>query len=394
MNYGYPMNYQDFDFSCPRQIIFGAGKFKDLPRLLEKYGRKVVLITVAEATIYKRMEEQLISAKKDWLRFTVLDEPSDISINEIKKSIKDFIPDVVIALGGGSVIDTGKVISALLNNSGDLMDYLEVVGKGLPLINRGVPLIAIPTTAGTGSEVTRNAVIDVPDRKLKVSLRSQNIQADVALVDPEFTLTLPLKPSIYSGMDAFIQVIEPYVSIKSNRMSDLFCLEGIRKASVALPAVFSNPHDLQSRVEMSWVSLLGGISLANAGLGAVHGFAGVIGGMYHAPHGAICASLLPAVMEGNLNALKLRGNESNIHYHRYEEIFQIVTQNGNAKSKDGLRWFRHLLNQFQIPSLRTFGIKKDELPAIIASAKVASSMKANPVVLSDKELYSVLENAY
>jgi alcohol dehydrogenase class IV len=388
------MNKREFVFSSSKQLIFGPGKLLELPRILENYGQNVLFIRYSDDYLCQKAEELLSSAKKKWRAYIVCDEPTVSSIEKINKSIHDFIPDVIVAFGGGSVIDTGKVISALLTNPGELMDYLEVVGKGKPLVNKSIPLIAIPTTAGTGSEVTRNAVIDVPERKVKVSLRSQFIQPEIALIDPELTLTLPVNASIYSGLDAFIQVIEPYVSIKSNRMTDLFCREGIQKAAVALPGVFLSGDDLNLRIEMSWVSLLGGLCLANAGLGAVHGFAGTIGGMFHAPHGAICASLLPSVMKGNLLALKQRGEEKSIFYSRYIEIFEIVTNNCDTSIQVGLDWFNSLIKQLKIPCLKDFGIQKNDFQMIIQQSKVASSMKANPVVLNDGELFAILEDAY
>jgi alcohol dehydrogenase class IV len=388
------MNNRDFVFSTTKQIIFGPGKLMELTGILENYGKNVLLIGFLDVRLRQKVEELLSSSKKVWRTHIVFTEPSISSIEKIKKTISDFVPDVIIALGGGSVIDTGKVISILLTNPGELLDYLEVVGKGKPLANKSIPLIAIPTTAGTGSEVTRNAVIDVPEKKVKVSLRSQFIQPEIALIDPELTLSLPINASMFSGMDAFIQVIEPYVSIKSNRMTDLFCREGIQKAAVALPGVFLSGDDLNMRIEMSWVSLLGGLCLANAGLGAVHGFAGSIGGMFHAPHGAICASLLPSVMKGNLQALKQRGQEKSIFYSRYIEIFDIVTNNCNTNIQVGLDWFNSLINHLRIPCLKDFGIKKDDFQMIIQQSKVSSSMKANPVVLNDGELYAILEDAY
>jgi alcohol dehydrogenase class IV len=386
--------YQAFSFSSPAQIYFGPGKLAELSNLLERYGRNVLLVGLSSQKYFPKVELMLRDSKKEWRTCSVQGEPSIASIYRIQKSLGGFVPDLVIAIGGGSVIDTSKVLAALATNSGDLLDYLEVVGKGHPLEKRAAPLIAIPTTAGTGSEVTRNAVLGVPEKKVKVSLRSPFIQAEIALIDPELTLSLPPDTTIFSGMDAFTQVIEPYVSIKANRFTDMLCQDGIRTAVSALPGVFQNGQDLHSRTEMSWVSLLGGLCLANAGLGAVHGFAAVIGGMFHAAHGAVCASLLPFVIQGNLEALRTHGQMESSFYQRYVDIFKIVIGKEYVSIQEGLDWFLKLVHQFHIPCLKDFGIRKEDFSEIIHQAKNASSMKANPVVLNDDELFAILDNAY
>ena len=385
---------QVFSFSSPKQIIFGPGKLAELTNILTGYGRKVLLVGSASGRHFQKIEQFLQDAKKEWQICPIHGEPSITSIYEIWKSLAGFLPDLVIAIGGGSVIDTGKVLAALTTNPGDLLDYLEVVGKGHPLGKRAIPLIAIPTTAGTGSEVTKNAVLGVPEKKVKVSLRSPFIQAEIALVDPELTLSLSPEITVYSGMDAFTQLIEPYVSIKANRFTDMLSLDGIRTAVSALPGVYQNGQDLHSRTEMSWVSLLGGLCLANAGLGAVHGFAAVIGGMFHASHGAVCASLLPFVIQVNLEALRTRGQMESSFYHRYVDIFKMVTEKESVSIQEGVDWFLQLVHQFHIPCLKDFGICKEDFSEIIRQAKNASSMKANPVVLNDDELLTILNNAY
>jgi len=387
------MNNKSFNFSTSHNIIFGVGKVAELSKIIESFGRKVFIVRSPIENNISKLIQILENASKGWISYTINQEPTLKIIDEVVKSAREFETELVIALGGGSVIDTGKAVSALLTNPGELIDYLEVVGKGLPLQKKSIPLIAIPTTAGTGSEVTRNAVIEVPEKKVKVSLRGIYIQPEVALIDPEFTLSVPAQVTAYSGMDAFIQVLEPYVSTKANLMTDIFCREGIYKAALSLRKAYSDGQNLSARVDMSWVSLLGGICLSNAGLGAVHGFAGPIGGMFHVPHGAICACLLPAVMEVNIKALNQRDSENN-SFKRYHEIFQIVTGNSNVSIKAGLEWFGELHDRLQIPSLKKLGIEKDNFLDIIQQSKVASSMKANPIVLNDDELNEILEKSY
>ena len=384
---------QNFNFSTSHNIIFGAGKITELSKVIETYGNKVLIVRTPLENNISKVINIIEKAKKDWISYTVVNEPTIEIIDDVVKSAREFDTALVIAVGGGSVIDTGKAVSALLTNPGQLIDYLEVVGKGLPLKKRSVPLIAIPTTAGTGSETTRNAVIEVTEKRVKVSLRGIFIQPEVALIDPEFTLSVPPQVTAYSGMDAFIQVIEPYVSLKANRMTDIFCREGIKSAASSLLKAYSDGNDLSARINMSWVSLLGGICLANSGLGAVHGFAGSIGGMFHIPHGAICASLLPAVMEVNIRALKKRDPDS-ISIDRYQEIFQLVTGNPIICVQDGLNWFGDFHAKLQIPSLKKLGILKINFSEIIRQSKVASSMKTNPVVLNDEELNEILEKAF
>jgi alcohol dehydrogenase class IV len=387
------MNIHLFDFSTPRNIIFGVGKIAELSRVINSFGNKVLIVRTPLENNISVVFDILKKNNKEWISYVVENEPTTLTIDELVKTARDFKTECVVALGGGSVIDSGKAVSALLTNPGQLMDYLEVVGKGLPLQKKSVPLIAIPTTAGTGSEATRNAVIEVPENKVKVSLRSYFLQPEFAIVDPEFTISVPAQVTAYSGMDAFIQVIEPYVSIKANLMTDMFCREGIAKASSSLVKVFSDGENLSARIEMSWVSLLGGICLANAGLGAVHGFAGSIGGIFHIPHGAICASLLPAVIEVNISALMQR-DENSLSIDRYLEIFRIVTDNPSTSILTGLKWFKDLHAALKIPTLSNLGIQKENFPDIIKQAKVASSMKANPIMLNDKELNEILEKSY
>jgi alcohol dehydrogenase class IV len=387
------MNNQNFYFSTSHNIIFGVGKISELSNVIEMYGNKVLIIRTPLENNISKVINIIEKVNKKWISYSVDHEPTTAIIDDVVKSAREFNTELVIAIGGGSVMDTGKAVSALLTNPGQLIDYLEIVGKGLPLQKKSVPLIAIPTTAGTGSEVTRNAVIEVPEKKVKVSLRGLFIQPEVALIDPELTLSVPAQVTAYSGMDAFIQVIEPYVSTKANLMTDIFCREGIKNAANSLLKAYSNGNDLSTRVNMSWVSLLGGICLANSGLGAVHGFAGPIGGMFHIPHGAICASLLPAVMEVNIIALQQRVPDS-ISIDRYKEIFNIVTGKPNTSVQNGLNWFKELYEKLQLPSLRKLGISKDNFSDIIMQSKVASSMKANPILLNDAEINEILEKAF
>jgi len=289
--------------------------------------------------------------------------------------------DVVIAIGGGSVIDAAKAVAILANNSGEPLDYLEVVGRGQPFEHGSLPVIAVPTTAGTGSEVTRNAVLGSKEHGVKASLRSPDMLPRVAVVDPELAFELPPAITASTGMDALTQLIEPYVSARANAMTDMFCVEGITRVARSLRRAYSDGHDRDARADMAFAALLGGLALANAGLGVVHGFAAPIGGMYDAPHGAVCAALLPHGMAANLHA----------RTDRFTVIARLLTGRAEATADDGVEWVRQLSIDLSIAGLSTYGVTDSQ--ELIEKAAKASSMKANPVILSDAELHGVLRAA-
>jgi alcohol dehydrogenase class IV len=300
--------------------------------------------------------------------------------------------DLVIGFGGGSALDAGKAIAALAANPGEILDYLEVVGRGQPLQNAPLPYLAIPTTAGTGSEVTRNAVIGVPAERVKVSLRSPRMLARVALVDPELCYGLPPEITASTGMDALTQLIEPLVCNRPSPLTDALCRDGIARTAWALPRAYADGMDAEARQAMSLASLFGGMALANARLGAVHGFAGVIGGMYPAPHGAVCARLLPPVTEQNLRALRQREPQNPV-IQRYEEVTRLLTGDRSAGPEDAVPWLEALGSTLAIPPLSRYGVKACDLDAIVAKSERASSMQGNPIRLTPEELAEILERA-
>jgi alcohol dehydrogenase class IV len=255
-----------------------------------------------------------------------------------------------------------------------------VIGGARPLDHPAAPCIAIPTTAGTGSEVTRNAVLGSPERGVKASMRHASMLPKVAVVDPELTLGLPRALTASTGLDALTQLIEPYLSVRANPLTDALCVEGIRRAARALPRAWDTPGDPEARAEMCFASLLGGMALANAGLGAVHGFAAPIGGMWAAPHGAVCAALLPYAMEVNLRAVRDRV--------RFEEVARLLTGLPHATAEDGVKWIAELVTRLEIPRLREYGIGEADVDMLVEKAAAASSMKGNPAVLTAEELIS------
>jgi alcohol dehydrogenase class IV len=300
--------------------------------------------------------------------------------------------DLVIALGGGSAIDAAKAIAALLTNPGEVLDYLEVVGRGQPLPCRAAPFIAVPTTAGTGSEVTRNAVLGSPEHRVKVSLRSPLMLPRLAAVDPELTVGLPPAITASTGLDALTQLIEPYVSVRANALTDGFCLEGLRRVRHSLRRAYHQGGDIDARTDMALASLLGGLSLANAALGVVHGFAAPIGGMFPAPHGAVCAAVLPYGMAANIRALRQRAPEAE-PLRRYETVAHVLTGKADAKPEDGVWWVNELCRELAIAPLRSYGIGEGDVPILVEKASRASSTKGNPIVLTTNELGEILRGS-
>ena len=301
--------------------------------------------------------------------------------------------ELIIGFGGGSAIDAGKAIAALSTNPGNPMDYLEIIGKGQALRYPSLPFLAIPTTAGTGAEVTRNAVLSSPENRVKVSLRSSLILPKLALIDPKLTLSVPPSITASTGLDALTQCIEPFVTHFANPLTDGICRQGIQFAARSLLKAFEHGDNLAARIDMSLASLIGGLALANAKLGAVHGFAGPLGGMYpNIPHGVICGRLLPFVVETNVNALISREPESPA-LSRFQEIAKLTTGNSNANARDGIFWIKDLANQLEIPPLSKYGIVARDYSEIIEKSKQASSMKGNPIQLKDSELHFILDQA-
>jgi alcohol dehydrogenase class IV len=295
-------------------------------------------------------------------------------------------------VGGGSAIDAGKAIAAIATNGGEPLDFLEVVGKGRTIATPPLPIIAVPTTAGTGSEVTRNAVLGSPEHGMKASLRSPLMLPRVALVDPELTYGLPHAVTASTGLDALTQLIEPYVSARANPVTDALCLEGIRLAAGALRCACRDGADRAARHDMSLASLFGGLVLANAGLGVVHGFASPLGGRWKAPHGALCAAVLPHGMAANIAALRSRAPQHPA-LQRYAVVARLLTGEAEATPEDGVDWVQALCAELDVPRLRTWGIAEADLPGIVESAARASSMQANPLPLSHEELLNVVKHA-
>ncbi|MGA2328303.1 MAG: iron-containing alcohol dehydrogenase [Bryobacteraceae bacterium] len=374
-----------FEFATATRIVFGAGAVRELAPAAKSMGRRALLVAGVSPAL-------LGEAGLDCALLAVEGEPTLELVRRGVALARQERCDLVIGLGGGSAIDAGKAVAALLANGGDPLDYLEVIGAGRSLDTPSAPFIAIPTTAGTGAEVTRNAVLASPEHRLKASLRSPWMLPRLALVDPELTFGLPPAITASTGLDALTQLIEPYVSVRANPMTDLFCVEGMGRAARSLGRAFADGRDAEARTDMSLASLLGGLALANAGLGVVHGFAAPIGGMFDAPHGAVCAALLPHGMEVNIRALRARAPGSE-PLGRYRTVARLLTGNPSAAAEDGVEWVSRTCRDLGIPPLRSYGIRAEHAPALVSASAKASSMRGNPIALTAEELSEVFSRA-
>ncbi|MBC17980.1 MAG: alcohol dehydrogenase [Desulfovibrio sp.] len=380
-----------FQFATANKIIFQSGAAASIPQIAAELGERPCIVTGSSA----ERTQWLIDAMSETGTPHVIrisGEPDTDTIAAHIQSIRDEDCDVVIAIGGGSVMDAGKILAAMATNRKDLFDYLEVVGKGEPLAAKPLPLITVPTTSGTGSEVTANAVILAKPYGVKVSLRSTDMIADVAVVDPELTLSMPAHVTAGTGMDALTQLMEAYVSNKANPMTDGLCREGMMRAATSLPVACEEGDEIVAREDMALASLFSGIALANAKLGAVHGFAAPLGGEFKAPHGEICAALLPHVMRANIQALRKRDPESMALF-RYNEIAVMLTGDVSATPEDGCDWVESLCEELSIAGLSKIGIVEQDFEAMAEKAAQASSMKGNPIELTQSELIQILKNA-
>jgi len=382
----------NFEFATATRIIFGVGALEGIGPLAAAMGHRALVVTGSSPARAMHLLDLLESHGVDFATFTVAGEPKVMTAREGAQKARETGCDLIIGFGGGSVIDAGKAIAALMTNPGDPFTYLEVVGKGQSLTQPSAPFIAIPTTAGTGSEVTRNAVLLSAEHKLKVSLRSPTMLPRIAIVDPSLTHKLPPAITASTGLDAVTQLIEPFVSNRANPITDAFCREGLGRAARSLYQAYNVGDDPGAREDMALASLLGGMALANARLGAVHGFAAPIGGMFNAPHGAICAALLPHVMAMNITALRARDHRSEA-LERYTEVARIVTGRQHATIGDGIAWVRDLVTGLNIPPLSAYGISRADFATLIPLAENASSMQGNPVKLTASEMQEILSRA-
>jgi alcohol dehydrogenase class IV len=376
-----------FDLALPPRISFGPGRVADLPAIVAGLGSRVLVVTGATPG---RAEHVIAPLRAGADALAVVALPCEPTVDDARSATaagRHLAADVVVAIGGGSPIDLAKAAAMLLGNGGDPMDYIEVVGRGQPISRAPLPLVAVPTTSGTGAEVTANAVLSVPEHGVKASLRHPLMIPRHAIVDPELTLDCPPAVTAASGMDALTQCLEPYVSHRANRMTDSWARMGMMAAGRSLVGAYFDGTDLGARTDMSLCSLMGGLSLANAKLGAVHGFAGVIGGMTDAPHGAVCATLLGPVCAANLERAddRLRA--------RFAHIAACLTGVHDATPEDGQHWIEHTCALLEIPTLSAYGLTDRDTDEVVAKAARSSSMQGNPVALTTEDLAEVFRAA-
>jgi len=381
-----------YEFATAQRIIVGPGSSAELADGARALGGRA-LLALGSGTAARGGPAGALAVKLSELglvatSYAVAGEPQINDVEEGARLARVAGCDLVIGIGGGSVLDTAKAIAALAPNTGKALDYMEVVGAGRPLERAGLPMIAVPTTAGTGSEVTRNAVIAAPEQRAKASIRHASLLPRLALVDSALTHDLPPHLTASSGLDALTQLIEPYVSRRAQPIADGLCLEGLARAAWALRRAYHTPDDAAAREAMSSASLLGGMALANAGLGAVHGIAAPLGGAYPVPHGAACAALLPHVTAVNIQALRQR-DPAGPALARYARV--AVALLGPAAALDDLgQALRELVAELHIPQLASYGLTAAGVPELAAAAAKASSTRANPIDLEQGELEAAI----
>ena len=370
-------------FLTASEIRFGRGKACEVAVTAKGFGQRAMLVNGATAARADWLADQLAPVA----RFAVGREPDIAMIEAGVAAARAAKVQVIVALGGGAVIDAGKAIAALVPAHLPMMDYLEVVGRGLPLEADPLPFIAVPTTAGTGAEVTKNAVIGVPSARRKVSLRDNRMLPDVAVIDPALTDGTPKSVTLASGLDAITQVIEPYLCTKANRLTDVLCRNAIPLGLAALVRLME-AEDVGARDDLAWVSLCGGLALANAGLGAVHGLAGPIGGVAPAPHGAVCGVLLPPVLAANAQAA------TGVAAARISEVQTWISDAFGVETKQAMATLQNWSQHHGLPRLSQMGVREDELQSIAQASLGSSSMRGNPVALTEGALTDILYAAY
>lgn len=380
-----------FEFSTATRIVFGCGSIQTAIDYINAKTSCLFAITGKNPARFESFFKKLNPSIKI-IFYQITGEPTIEVVENGAAIARENDCNMVVGIGGGSVVDAGKAISVLVTNRGKLLDYLEVIGNGRALEKPGLNYVAIPTTAGTGAEVTKNAVITSTTHNVKASLRHQFLYPQLAVVDPELTVSSPPELTAATGLDALTQLIEPFLSVRANPMTDALCIEGLKRASRSLIRAFENGSDLEARTDMALASLLSGMALANAGLGAVHGFAAPVGGSFSAPHGAVCAALLAPVMKINLKALRERAPHSPV-LEKFKILARILTKSPDAGEEDAIKWISDICKHLKVRKLSELGIRSEDFSSIVEKAKKASSMKGNPIQLTDDELKEILLTA-
>ncbi|MFX0204691.1 MAG: iron-containing alcohol dehydrogenase [Candidatus Hodarchaeota archaeon] len=391
----------EFELLHTPQILFGTQQFQSIGAVIKGYGTKALIVAnegaLKEGGARRILDQMLPENDIDASFFIVKGEPDIEMIDRGVTQGKEFTADTVVGIGGGGAIDAGKVIAGLITNGGSARDYMEVIGKGFTITKPALQYIAIPTTAGTGSEVTKNGVISAKKEGFKASIRSPLLVPSIAIIDPSLMITVPPDVTARCGMDALTQVIEPYTSNKAQPITDNLAKLGMKTAAGSILTTYLSGDDIQAREAMALTSLLGGISLANVGLGAVHGFAAPMGGMFPIPHGTICATLLAPTVEINIRELEKKDLDHPV-LKKYAHIGKFLTGKSFSSPKEAhealVEFLYKLTKDLNIPSLNDTGISSNEFFTIVEKAKKSSSMRYNPIMLNDQALYEILDRAF
>jgi alcohol dehydrogenase class IV len=381
-----------FDLATPADIRFGAGRVAELPSALAGLGASSVFVVTGRST--RRADPLRSGLSEVGIESAAFGVDGEPSIEICRAAVSRLIGsgcDAVVGFGGGSALDVAKAVAVLATSGADPLEHLEVIGSGRPITEPGLPCVAVPTTAGTGSEVTRNSVLS--GNGVKASLRSPLMLPAVAIVDPDLLAGVPAQTIAASGMDALAQVIEPFLSRRANPFSDALARDGIRRSARSLRRAYvEGMISGEVRQDLAVTSLFGGLCLANAGLGAVHGLAAALGARLSAPHGAVCAATLAAAVTVNRRALREREPASPA-LARMEELGALLTGDSAAGAAAAIGWLAELTHDLQVPGLRTYGLGLSEIGEIVTAAQRASSMRANPLDLTDGEIAEIVQRS-
>lgn len=384
-----PVDTVRFDLAVPADIRFGAGRVGEVPETVAGWGgRRVLLVTGRSPSRAVRLVDGLERAGIATTTYAVAGEPGVQTVRDAVTAAGGC--DAVIGFGGGSAIDVAKAVAVLAVSGADPLDHLEVIGQGQPITRPGLPCLAVPSTAGTGSEVTRNAVLSGDG--VKASLRSPLMLPRVAIIDPDLLAGVPDDTIAASGMDALAQVIEPFLSRKANPFTDALARDGIVRSARSLRRAYVDGMVAADvRQDLAVTSLFGGLCLANSGLGAVHGIAAALGARLGAPHGAVCAAVLAPATEVNVRALRDRGSPGQLL--RTTELAVLLTGSADAEPDDVAPWLADLSASLRVTGLSAYGLTGADTDEVVAAAQRASSMKGNPVDLTDAEVAEILSRA-
>lgn len=376
-----------FQFMTASRIIFGEAALQQSLSIIRQFGHRVLLVSGQNTQRAHQVLEYLKHQAIRYQHVSVWSEPNITMVEECAANGRRFKPDVVVAIGGGSVIDMGKALAAVIPNQGNVYDYVEVVGRNVPLKTHPLAFIAIPTTASTGAEVTRNAVLRSGQDRVKVSLRSPEMLADVAIVDPTLTYGTDPGTSGRGAMDAFVHLMEAYVCGEPNPLTDMICEQGLRCISRSAIAACLD-DDKVARRDMSFAAMLGGIAITNAKLGAAHGLASALGGKIDAPHSIITGRLAPYVMQENIDAARIAGRDAVLE--RYRKLASLLTGRRNAGIEDSILWVQMMLDRLDIPPLTRYGVCNTPFEQVAQDALKSHAIKGNPIPLTYERLIYIL----